>query len=195
MPTEQRLRRLRNVLERRQDDVTVVLDNVHDAHNASAVLRSADGFGVGRVALLYTDHPTPTISKGVSGYTRKWMTIDHYGDAAACVSALRARGEQIIATHVEAGARSHLAIDWTRPVALVLGNEHEGCTPAMRAAADATVAIPMQGMAQSFNVSVAGAIIMAELYRQRAEQGMYRPQWNEAKERLYRSWLARETPW
>ena len=65
----------------------------------------------------------------------------------------------------------------------------------MRAAADATVAIPMQGMAQSFNVSVAGAIILAELYRQRAEQGMYRPQWNEAKETLYRSWLARETPW
>ena len=193
MPTEQRLRRLRAVLERRQDDVTVVLDNVHDAHNASAVLRSADGFGIGRVALLYTEHPTPAISKGVSGYTRKWMTIEQYGDTASCVAAVRARGEQIVATHVEPGAHSHLEIDWTGPVALVLGNEHEGCTPAMRAAADATVAIPMQGMAQSFNVSVAGAIILAELFRQRAKQGMYQPEWNTTKETLYRSWLARET--
>ena len=193
MPTEQRLRRLRSVLERRQDDVTVVLDNVHDAHNASAVLRSADGFGIGRVALLYTEHPTPAISAGVSGYTRKWMTIDQYDDTASCVAALRARGEQIVATHVEPGARSHLEIDWTHPVAVVLGNEHEGCTPAMRAAADATVAIPMQGMAQSFNVSVAGAIILAELFRQRAKRGMYQPEWNTTKETLYRSWLARET--
>lgn len=193
MPTPERLERLRSVLARRQDDVTVVLDNVHDAHNASAVLRSADGFGVGRIALLYKDHPMPALSKGVSGFTQKWMTIDGYDNVESCVAALRARGEQIVATHVQEDASSHLEVDWTCPVALVLGNEHEGCSPAVRAAADATVAIPMQGMAQSFNVSVAAAIILAELYRQRAEQSMYQPDWNSAKEALYRSWLARET--
>ena len=193
MPTPERMERLRSVLSRRQDDVTVVLDNVHDAHNASAVLRSADGFGVGRIALLYTEHPMPSLSKGVSGFTRKWMTIDRYDDVASCVAALRGRGDRIVATHVQEKASTHLAVDWTGPVALVLGNEHEGCSVEMRAAADATVAIPMQGMAQSFNVSVAAAIILAELYRQRAEQGMYQPDWNGAKEALYRSWLARET--
>ena len=193
MVTPERLQRLRGVLERRQDDVTVVLDNVHDAHNASAVLRSADGFGLGRIALLYTDQELPSLSKGVSGHTRKWMTLERYGDVASCVAALRGRGERIVATHVDAELMSHLGMDWTQPVALVLGNEHTGCTPEMRAAADATVSIPMRGMAQSFNVSVAAAIILAELSRQRAGQGMYEPQWNGAKEALYRSWLARET--
>ena len=193
MPTEERLQRLRSVLERRQDDVTVVLDNVHDAHNASAVLRSADGFGVGRIALLYTDQEMPELSKGVSGYTRKWMTLERYGDVESCLAALRGRGERVVATHVAPGSASHLAVDWTQPVALVLGNEHTGCTPAMQAAADETVSIPMLGMAQSFNVSVAAAIILAELYRQRAGQGMYQPEWNGTKEALYHSWLARET--
>ena len=159
MATPQRRERLRRVLARRQDNVTVVLDNVHDAHNASAVLRSADGFGVGRIALLYTDHPMPSLSKGVSGHTRKWMTIERYDDAEACLAALRARGERVVATHAAAGSPSYLALDWTGPVAIVLGNEHEGCSPAMRAAADTAVAIPMQGMAQSFNVSVAAAIV------------------------------------
>jgi tRNA (guanosine-2'-O-)-methyltransferase len=193
MPTEQRLQRLRSVLARRQNDVTVVLDNIHDAHNASAILRSADGFGVGRIALLYTDQPLPSLSKGVSGFTRKWMTFENYDSHADCLAALRDRGEQIVATQLTTGAPSHLEIDWTQSVAIVLGNEHEGCTPAIQEAADATVTIPMQGMAQSFNVSVAASIILAELYRQRSGQGMYRPEWNGAKEALYRSWLARET--
>lgn len=194
MPTARRRRRLRDVLERRQDDVIVVLDNIHDPHNASAVLRSADAFGVARIALLYTTQEMPELSKGVSGYTRKWMDIERYQDTEACIDALRAEGVRIIATNVQEDACSHLETDWTHPVALVLGNEHEGCSAEMRAAADATVAIPMVGMAQSFNVSVAGAIILAELYRQRAGAGMYRPEWNSAKEALYRSWLAREEP-
>ena len=193
MPTSRRRQRLRHVLERRQDDVTVVLDNVHDAHNASAVLRSADGFGIGRIALLYTDNPMPVLPDGVSGFTRRWLQIDSYDDPPTCIGALRARGERIIATHLQEDTTSQLEVDWTGPVALILGNEHQGCTPEMRAAADATVAIPMLGMAQSFNVSVAGAIILAELYRQRAAHGMYQPKWNRVKEALYRSWLARES--
>ena len=192
MATPQRRERLRRVLARRQDDVTVVLDNVHDAHNASAVLRSADGFGVGRIALLYTDHPMPSLSKGVSGHTRKWMTIERYDAAEACLAALRVRGERVVVTHAAAGAPSHLSLDWTGPVAIVLGNEHEGCSPAMRAAADTAVAIPMQGMAQSFNVSVAAAIVLAELCRQRMQRGTYEEHWSASKEALYRQWLTRE---
>ena len=192
MPKPERLQRLRRVLARRQDDVTLVLDNVHDAHNASAVLRSADGFGVGRIVLLYMNRPIPRLSKGVSGHTRKWMQIDRYDDPEACLTALRARGERVVATHLATGAASHLAVDWTGPIAIVLGNEHEGCSPAMLAGADASVAIPMQGMAQSFNVSVAAAILLAELYRQRLARGGYQERWSDPKEALWEEWLARE---
>lgn len=192
MPTPERLRTLRAVLERRQEDLQVVLDNLHDSHNASAVLRTCDGFGVGTVHLLSTDNPLPEISKGVSGYTRKWLEMPSYKSTRACVSVLKAEGLRIVATHVDDSARSYLEIDWTEPVALVLGNEHRGCTEEMLAEADERVKVPMQGMAQSFNVSVSAGILLGEAYRQRMAAGRYEASWSEGKERLYQQWLERD---
>ena len=192
MPTPDRVKRLRGVLERRQDDVEVVLDNIHDAHNASAILRTCDGFGVGAVGLLYTDHPFPKLSTGVSGYTRKWISIDKFRDAEACVEALHGRGRRVYATAIGSDSRSYLDVDWTDPSAIVLGNEHRGCSKEVLARADERIWIPMQGMAHSFNVSVAAAIVLGEVYRQRVEAGMYRSSWTDEKERVYRAWLERE---
>lgn len=192
MVSERRRKRMRAVLARRQLDLEVVLDNVHDAHNASAVVRTADGFGVGSVGLLYTDEAFPDVSAGVSGYARKWTTFHEYGSAAACVAACRARGMRVVATHLGRGARSYLDVDWTQPTAVAFGNEHRGCTPELIDAADATIRIPMQGMAESFNVSVAAAIVLAEAHRQRLAAGLYAPAWNDAKEAVWREWLARE---
>jgi len=192
MATPERLRTLRAVLERRQEDLQVVLDNLHDSHNASAVLRTCDGFGVGTVHLLSTDNPLPEISKGVSGYTRKWLEMPSYESTRACVSVLKAEGLRIVATHVDDSARSYLEIDWTEPVALVLGNEHRGCTEEMLAEADERVKVPMQGMAQSFNVSVSAGILLGEAYRQRMAAGRYEVSWSEGKERLYQQWLERD---
>ncbi len=192
MLTGERRRRFRSVLERRQQDVEVVLDNIHDSHNASAILRTCDGFGIGAVNLLYTDHPFPQISKGVSGYTRKWTIIHHFTEAAACINAVHQRGCQIYATHLDGPARSYLDVDWTRPVALVFGNEHRGCSAPILDLADERIRIPMQGMAQSFNVSVAAGIILAELHRQRMERGRYAPSWSDEKEQIYQAWLRRD---
>lgn len=192
MPTPQRIKKLRAVLERRQDDVEVVLDNIHDAHNASAILRSCDGFGIGAVGLLYTDHPFPKLSAAVSGFSAKWISIEKFHDAESCVAALHARGRRVYATALSPDSRSYLDVDWTDSAAIVLGNEHRGCTEELLALADERIQIPMHGMAHSFNVSVAAAIVLGELHRQRLDAGMYRPSWTDEKERLYRVWLKRE---
>ena len=195
MPSERRLQRIREVLERRQEDLLVVLENVHDPHNASAVVRSCDAFGVGRVGLCYTHTVIPDISKGVAGHVPKWMEFEEYGSYEACTEALRGRGLRIYATQLGEGACDYLDVDWTEPSAIVLGNEHQGCAPELLALADATVMVPMQGMAQSLNVSVAGAVLLAEAARQRQASGRYAPRWSEAKEQMLQHWLQREEPW
>lgn len=88
----------------------------------------------------------------------------------------------------------YLDVDWTRPSAIVVGNEGIGCSEDMRECADEWVVVPQQGMADSLNVSVAASILLGEAYRQRLQAGMYAPRWSEAKERTLRTWVARQTP-
>jgi tRNA (guanosine-2'-O-)-methyltransferase len=192
VPTDERLARMRSVLERRQEDLEAVIENVHDPHNASAIYRTCDGLGLWAVNLVYTREEFPEIASGVAAYAEKWMPSRRHESARACVEALHARGLRVYATHVDPTARAYLEVDWTRPAGVVFGNEHRGCSEEILALADERVFIPMQGMAQSFNVSVSAAILFAEAYRQRLAAGLYAPRWSEAKEALYREWLARE---
>ena len=192
MVTEKRIQTLRAVLSRRQDDLHVVLDNVHDPHNASAVLRTCDGFGVGTVHRLSTDNSFPEISKGVSGYTQKWLSLRDYRSTFDCIESLRSLGLRIVATHISRGSKSHLEIDWTIPTAVVLGNEHRGCTEDVVSMADEQVCVPMQGMAQSFNISVAAGVLLGEAWRQRFTSRYFPVHWTEKKEELFQLWLERE---
>ncbi len=192
MPGRRRIERIRQVLECRQDDLAVVIENVWDPHNASAIVRSADGFGAGSVQLLYTQESPPELSRGVSAYTEKWTVLENYDSARALADTVHARGMRLIATQVQAGATSYLAVDWTRPTALVLGNEQRGCSPEILALSDEQVLIPMLGFAQSLNVSVAAAVILAEASRQRLEAGVHGPTWNHRKQLWFDYWLARE---
>ena len=181
---------MREVLARRRDDLVVVLENVHDAHNASAVLRSCDAFGVGAVALCYTDEAFPEISSGVAAQVQKWLQIERYGSVAACVAALRARGLRIYATELGGEPIDYLEVDWAGPSAIVLGNEHRGCSEEMLAAADARVVIPMLGFVESLNVSVAAAVLLAEAARQRRDDAL--PPWTADKDAALTAWLERE---
>ena len=190
MVTGRRRGRMREVLSRRWDDLAVVIENVHDAHNASAILRSCDAFGAGRVGLCYTDEEFPKISGGVAAKVQKWLEIERYGSAVECVKALHARGLAVYATCLEEGARDYVEVDWRRPSAVVLGNEHRGCSEEMLGLADGAVRIPMAGFVDSLNVSVAAAVLLAEAARQR--RGMARPRWTAEREALLESWLERE---
>ena len=195
MPTPERLQRMRDVLLGRQDDFDVVLENIHDAHNASAILRTCDGLGVAAVHLLYTDEVFPKISNGVSVHAAKWLATRRHTDPSACVTALHAGGRKVYATVMEPGVVNYLDVDWTQPSAVVFGNESRGCSAEFVALADARIAIPMQGMAQSFNVSVAAGIILAEAYRQRWRCGRYSRPWSAALQARLEAWIVRDAPW
>lgn len=181
---------MRQVLEHRHDDLVVVLENIHDAHNASAILRSCDAFGVGRLALVYTNQEFPEISSGVAAKVQKWLQIERYSSAEECVSALHDEGVKVFATELTDNAQDYLDVDFSGPSAIVLGNEHAGCSAEMVALADGGIIIPMVGFVQSLNVSVAAAVVVAEMARQRRDSD---PAWTPRKADMLQSWVERES--
>ena len=172
-PTERRKARLLEVLSHRQPDLTLVLANIHDPHNVSAIYRSCDAFGVSQVNLYYTNTPFPALGRKTSASARKWVESVRHKDSEALMTRLRGQGMQVLATSCTPTARPLREWDFTRPTAVIMGNEHSGVEPELLAAADGELYIPMYGMIQSFNVSVASAIILAEAARQREAAGMY----------------------
>ncbi len=188
--TPRRLDRIRAVLSRRQPDLTMVLANIHDPHNVSAIYRSCDAFGVPRVHLYYTDTPFPVVGKKSSASARKWVDTVRHADRASLFGALKGQGMQVLATSLTPGARPLGDFDFTLPTAVIVGNEHRGVDQDLCAMADAALYIPMRGMIQSLNVSVASAVILAEASRQRALAGRYdRPSFPpEELERLVAEW-------
>jgi tRNA (guanosine-2'-O-)-methyltransferase len=188
--TEERRRRIRTVVERRTDRLILVAENLYDPHNLSALLRTADAFGLQYVHLA-GDTPTglkPDVALGAE----RWITVSHDPDAAACLERLRGRGRRIAATGDVPGAIA--PADWTPdgPVALVLGNEHEGISPAVRDAADVVLCIPMLGFAQSFNVSVATALLIQTLLSKPALASRGLPA--SERRRLLDEWTVRSVP-
>lgn len=171
--TEGRKERLKSVLEKRQHDLTLVLNNIHDPHNVSAILRSCDAFGVFGVHLYYTKERFPALANSSSGSAKKWVELTRHREAGAMVEGLRARGMQIVGTGFSPTARPIMDIDFTKPTAIILGNEHRGMDPDVKAHVPDEMYIPMFGMVQSLNVSVAAATILYEAMRQRRAAGMY----------------------
>ena len=172
-PTARRKARFLEVLSHRQPDLTLVLANIHDPHNVSAIYRSCDAFGVSRVHLYYTNTAFPSLGRKTSASARKWVETVRHKTSEEMMTELRAQGMQVLATSFTEKARPMRDWDFTRPTAVIMGNEHSGVEPELLAAADGEVYIPMYGMIQSFNVSVASAIILAEAARQREAAGMY----------------------
>ena len=171
--TPERLARLKGVLDKRQKGLTLVLSNIHDPHNVSAIYRSCDAFGVPEVHLYYTDTAFPALSRRSSGSARKWVDTVRHRSLEDLSAALRGQGMQILSTSCSPQAKALDAYDFTRPTAVIMGNEHSGVSDELSRLADGELYIPMYGMIQSFNVSVAAAIILAEAARQRKQAGMY----------------------
>lgn len=171
--TPRRRARIFQVLSQRQPDLTLVLANIHDPHNVSAIYRSCDAFGVSRVHLYYTDTPFPALGRKSSASARKWVESERHRDREALFAALRGQGMQVLATSCSPEAHPLREWDFLRPTAVILGNEHEGVDETLLAEADGRLYIPMHGMIQSLNVSVAAAVILAEAARQREAAGYY----------------------
>jgi tRNA (guanosine-2'-O-)-methyltransferase len=170
--TRARLEKINQVLARRQPDLTVLLDGVHKPHNVAAILRSCDAVGVMEAHLA-----RPRCGFGehhmTSGGTRKWMGIQHYEYVREGLRELQGRGFQVIAASLSDRARPYHEFDYTQPTAFMMGAELFGLDQAVLAEVDGEAFIPMMGMAESLNVSVACSVLLAEARRQREKAGMY----------------------
>lgn len=191
MKSESRRAKILSVLSHRQSDATVVIENIHDPHNVSAIFRSADAVGIPEVQLVYTNTEFPKIGKKSSSSANKWVGKRRFRSVEECYDTLHAEGFKIYATRLDEAARSLYDVDLTEKIAIVMGNEHAGVSDDAARLADGTIMIPMMGMIQSLNVSVATAVTLYEMLRQRTAAGKYNaPTYHKsAFDALHAEWL------
>jgi tRNA (guanosine-2'-O-)-methyltransferase len=172
--TPERRSRLTAVLHKRQNDITVVLENVFDPHNISAVMRTCDAVGVQELFVLNTKIPRhKKWGARSSSSAAKWLTVHQFSEAQACFTALRQKYTRILTTHLSSDAANLYELNMTEPIALVFGNEHAGVSDEIRAMADGNFIIPQVGIIRSLNISVACAVTLYEAYRQKSIAGHY----------------------
>ncbi len=193
MLTDARRNRLMDVLEKRQTDFTIVIENIWDPHNVSAILRSADAVGIRDIHLLYYIEKAPDFSKVgklSSASARKWLEIHNHDTVESCFASLRREGFSVYASHLTEYSLSLHELDGQNKIALVFGNESRGVSEEACRLSDAVFAIPMLGMVESLNASVAAAVSMYEIARQRLIAGRYdRPTMSAAElEAAFQKW-------
>ena len=172
--TPERREKLQTVLSKRQNDITIVLENVFDPHNISAVMRTCDAVGVQELYVLNTKIPRhKKWGAKSSSSAAKWLTVYQFENAEECFSELRKKYSKILTTHLSSNAVNLYEIDLTQPVALVFGNEHSGVSEEIRNLADGNFIIPQAGIIRSLNISVACAVTLYEAYRQKTLAGHY----------------------
>src|ERR1700760_2049888 len=172
--TPERTERITSVLDKRQANLIIVLENVFDPHNISAVMRTCDAVGVQDIFVLNTRIPRhKKWGAKSSSSAAQWLTVHQYTDARECFEELRCRADRIFTTHLAADAVSLYQMDLTGRIALVFGNEHSGVSEEIRALADGNFIIPQVGIIKSLNISVACAVTLYEAFRQKNTAGHY----------------------
>lgn len=166
-----RFERLQAVLQRRMGDLTVLLEHVDKPHNLSAILRSCDAVGVLEAHVVSLKGRTPTFNNTALG-SQKWVPLHRHASSEAVMRQLKERGFRLYGTHLSVEAVDYRQCDYTGPTAFVLGAEKWGLSDAATALVDQAIVIPMQGMVQSLNVSVAAATLLFEALRQRQAAGL-----------------------
>ena len=170
--TPKRVTRLDEVLARRQPDLTIFAENLHKPKNFSAMVRNCDAVGINQMHVAPGDSLLRTHWKTSQG-AEKWVSIKTHESAEDALKHLKSNNFQLIAAHLSDVAIDYREVDYTQPVALVLGSELFGVSDKTLAHIDRQIIIPMMGVTQSLNVSVACAIVLYEAQRQRKVAGMY----------------------
>ncbi|CAM3740211.1 tRNA (guanosine(18)-2'-O)-methyltransferase [Vibrio aerogenes CECT 7868] len=168
----ERYQRILEVLKARQTDLTLCLEEVHKPNNVSAIIRTADATGLHKIHAVWPNAQMRTLGHTSAG-ARNWVEVDTHGSLNDAVSVFREQKMQILVTNLSEHAVDFRDIDYTRPTAVILGSEKEGISQQALTVADQDIIIPMVGMVQSLNVSVASALILYEAQRQRQMSGMY----------------------
>ena len=166
-----RFERIKAVLDRRMGDLTVLLEHVEKPHNLSAILRSCDAVGVLEAHAVCLAGRLPTFNSTAQG-SQKWVPLHCHAEAPPLLAELRERGFRLYGTHLGVEAIDYRQCDFSGPTAFVLGAEKWGLSEATAALVDQAIFIPMRGMVQSLNVSVATAILLFEALRQRQAAGV-----------------------
>lgn len=198
MISPERRIKMERVAAKRQFDLTVVLENVHDTHNIAAIMRSCDCVGVYEIFVLYTEpqlnEQRLKIGSKTSGGASRWIPVRYFRDPEQCIQEVRKRYERILCAMPSQGAASLWDLDLASSAALVFGNERDGISGELRQQCDMDFIIPMAGMAMSLNVSVACALTLYEAFRQRTIAGAYAedvPAYPRNKD-LMLSWLSEQ---
>lgn len=174
MPTKERIEKVKKVLSLRQPDLRVVLEEVKNTHNASAVVRTCDAAGVLNVDIISSSQESLPVNEAISTRAEKWIQFHYHTSTTDCLSQLKEKGFKIAATLLREDSLSYKILDYTQPTALVFGNESEGVSEEALSLADYKIKIPMIGMAHSLNLSVSVGIILYEAMKQRLEKGYYK---------------------
>ncbi len=189
--TPERVNKITSVLNQKQPHLTVVMENIHDPHNVSAILRTCDAVGVLEVHLLYTTEQFPEISKASSVSANKWIKTIKHSSYEEFYNSLKSEGFLIAASHLDKYSCLYDELDFEKPIALVFGNEHRGVSDELLSYCDLTFKIPMHGMIQSLNVSVAAAITLyhAESILRKKSYYSKRQLDDETFNNLFQEWI------
>lgn len=167
----ERYNRIQEVLKARQADLTLCLEEVHKPNNVSAVIRTADATGIHKIHAVWPNEMR-TLSHTSAG-ARNWVDVETHDSIDEAIAELKAQGMQVLVTNLSETAVDFRDIDYTKPTAIILGSEKVGASEQAKKLADQDIIVPMVGMVQSLNVSVASAVILYEAQRQREAVGMY----------------------
>ncbi len=192
--TDERLEKMMEVLNRRQATLRVVLEEIHNPKNISAIMRSCDSAGVQYVHVIYTGLKPLVLDANITKGAHQWITTIVHTSTDECLRELKRMGYAIYCTHIDVTAKDFTEVDYTRPVAIVFGNEQHGVSEVALSFADERIVIPQMGFSQSLNVSASVAVILYEALKQRRAVGMYdEPTMSELeRERVLSEWLERE---
>jgi len=197
MSTHRRMARIDDILTRKQPNLQIFLENVHNSQNLSTIIRTADAVGVLDIYYATPLNETLRIHKTITQGAHRW-THRHRVEEKHTIKFLQQKkkeGFQVVVTHLEEHAVNFREVDYTKPTLIVMGNEKEGVSSEVIAEATDVIIIPMQGMVQSLNVSVATALILYEAQRQLENAGLYNtPQLSLGqREKIKADWVYRDT--
>lgn len=175
-----RQQRIEKVMVARREDIVLVLENLSEDLNISAILRTAEGFGIGQICLIHPRGAKPKLSKSASSGATKWLEIKYYTSTKICLSQLKKQGFKIMGALVDPTAQLIWDQSFTGKIAILVGNEAEGLSPDAQKLVDKNVYLPMFGLTESFNVGVAAGIFLYEVIRQK-EVGLIRFNYGQRK--------------
>lgn len=170
--TPERFNKLTATLDRRQPDLTVITEQMHKPRNIAALVRTSDAVGIHELHMVWPFDQHRDY-RGTAMGSDRWVDVIRHESMLSGIQSLKSKGLKVYAAHLSDTSVDYRSVDFTQPCALLLGNEKKGVSDEALALVDQDITIPMEGMVESFNVSVAAAIILSEAHRQRSIAGLY----------------------